>query len=35
VPLGQVPQRLRISGERWLEIQEACSVTVVALPHEN
>ncbi|MGL6051925.1 MAG: hypothetical protein ACRC16_18415, partial [Aeromonas salmonicida] len=35
VPPGQVPERLGISGERWIEIQEACSVTVVALPHES
>jgi hypothetical protein len=26
-----VPQRLRISGERWQEIKEACSGTVIAL----
>ena len=32
VPPVQVPQRLGISKERWLEIQEACSVTVVAMP---
>ncbi len=35
LPPGQVPERLGISGERWIEIQEACSVTVVALPHES
>jgi RNA polymerase sigma factor (sigma-70 family) len=31
VPPRQVPGRLGISAERWIEIQEACSVTVVAL----
>lgn len=34
VPPGQVPQRLGISAERWVEIQEACSVHVVALMPE-
>jgi RNA polymerase sigma factor (sigma-70 family) len=34
VPPGQVPRRLGISSERWVEIQEACSVTVVALTPE-
>jgi len=32
---AQVPQKLGISAERWLEIQEACSITVVALPPET
>ncbi len=35
VPPGQLPARLGISCERWQEIQEACSVTVVALPPES
>jgi len=35
VPPDQVPQQLGISEERWIEIREACSVTVVALPPET
>jgi DNA-directed RNA polymerase specialized sigma subunit len=35
VPPGQVSGRLGISNERWVEIQEACSVAVVALPQET
>ncbi|WP_254980455.1 sigma-70 family RNA polymerase sigma factor [Cyanobium sp. ATX 6A2] len=35
VPPGQLPQRLGITPERWQEIQEACSVTLVALPPET
>jgi len=35
VPPGLVPERLGISGKRWVEIQEACSVTVVALTQET
>ncbi len=35
MPPRQVLQHLVISRERWGEIQEACSVTVVALPHES
>jgi hypothetical protein len=26
-----VPERLGITAERWREIQEACSITVIAL----
>ncbi len=32
---AQVAQKLGISPERWQEIQEACSITVVALPPET
>ena len=32
---GQLPQRLGITAERWQEIQEACTITVVALPPET
>lgn len=32
---GQLPQRLGITAARWMEIQEACSITVVALPYET
>ena len=32
---AQVPQKLGISAERWQEIQEACSITVVALPADT
>ncbi len=32
---AQVPQKLGISPQRWQEIQEACSITVVALPPET
>jgi hypothetical protein len=31
LPPHAVPQRLGITGERWREIQEACSITVMAL----
>jgi RNA polymerase sigma factor (sigma-70 family) len=31
----QVPQKLGITPQRWQEIQEACSITVVALPPET
>jgi len=31
---AELPQRLGISEERWREIQQACSLTVVALPPE-
>ena len=31
---GQVALRLGITPQRWAEIQEACSITVVALPPE-
>jgi DNA-directed RNA polymerase specialized sigma subunit len=34
LPPGQLPQRLGITAARWQEIQEACSITVVALPPE-
>ncbi|MGB5135406.1 MAG: sigma factor [Prochlorococcaceae cyanobacterium] len=34
-PPAQLPQRLGISSDRWQEIHEACSVTVVALPPET
>jgi RNA polymerase sigma factor (sigma-70 family) len=32
---AHVPQKLGISPQRWQEIQEACSITVVALPPET
>jgi RNA polymerase sigma factor (sigma-70 family) len=35
LPPGQLPQRLGITAARWQEIQEACSITVVALPPET
>jgi hypothetical protein len=35
VPPGQRPERLGISSERWIGIQKACSITVVALPPET
>ncbi len=35
VPPSEVPRRLGISDSRWLEIQEACGVTVVALQPES
>lgn len=34
IPPGELPQRLGVTPQRWQEIQEACSVTVVALPPE-
>jgi len=34
-PPAHIPQRLGISSQRWLDIQEACSITVVALPPET
>jgi hypothetical protein len=35
VPPHVVPQRMRISAERWAEISAACSVRVVGLPLET
>ncbi len=34
-PPDAVHQRLGITADRWQEIQEACSITVVALPLET
>jgi DNA-directed RNA polymerase specialized sigma subunit len=31
----QIPERLGITAQRWTEIQEACSLVVVALPPEG
>ncbi len=31
LPPRAVPERLRITDERWREIQEACSITVIAI----
>ncbi len=31
VPPHVIPERLRITAERWREIQDACSITVIAL----
>ena len=33
-PMSQVPQRLGVTAERWQEILDACSITVVSLPPE-
>jgi DNA-directed RNA polymerase specialized sigma subunit len=35
IPPAELPQRLGITADRWREIQDACSITVVALPPEN
>jgi hypothetical protein len=34
-PPARIPQLLGISPQRWQDIQEACSITVVALPPES
>jgi hypothetical protein len=31
LPPHAIPERLGITSERWREIQEACSITVIAL----
>jgi DNA-directed RNA polymerase specialized sigma subunit len=35
IPATQLPERLGISLERWVEITEACSARVVAMPLQN
>jgi hypothetical protein len=35
LPPGQLPQWHGITPQRWQVIQEACSITVVALPPET
>jgi DNA-directed RNA polymerase specialized sigma subunit len=35
IPANQLPERLGISLERWVEITEACSARVVAMPLQN
>lgn len=34
LPPSQIPNRLGVTPERWAEIQQACTITVVALPPE-
>jgi len=34
LPPSQIPGRLGVTPERWAEIQQACTITVVALPVE-
>jgi hypothetical protein len=35
LPPHAIPKRLGITAERWREIQEACSITVIALQPDN